>query len=54
MMEEVGGFRIGWELHYRGKVHGRSLATQTPCERQVLTSKKFVLVDFARCLRSYW
>jgi hypothetical protein len=26
MMEEVGGFRIGWVLRYRGKVHGHPFA----------------------------
>lgn len=25
MMEEVGGFRNGRGLHYRGKMHGRPL-----------------------------
>jgi hypothetical protein len=46
MMEEAGGFRIGWVLRYRGKVHGRPL----PQLHRVLTSVKCILVGTPRCL----
>jgi hypothetical protein len=31
MMEEVGGFRIGRVLRYRGKVHGQPQPKLPPC-----------------------